>query len=67
MTIVESPQQYVRPLYQYMEGFDVEDYIDADAHRTDQAPDRRHVLIIDGFAYAPVPTYPLDYAWRRGA
>ena len=32
MTIVESPQQYVRPLYQYMEGFDVEDYLDADAH-----------------------------------
>ena len=67
MTIVESPQQYVRPLYQYMEGFDVEDYIDADAHRTDQAPDRRHALIIDGYAYAPVPSYPLDYAWRRGA
>ena len=66
MTIVESPQQYVRPLYQHMESFDVEDYIDADAHTTDQAPDRRHVLIIDGFAYTPVPTYPLDYAWRRG-
>ena len=66
MTVVESPQQYVRPLYRYMEGFDVEDYIDADAHRTDQAPDRRHVLIIDGFAYTPVPGYPLDYAWRRG-
>ena len=67
MTIAESPQQYVRPLYQYMEGFDVEDYIDADAHRTDQAPDRTRVLIIDGFAYAPVPSYPLDLAWRRGA
>ena len=66
MTVVESPQQYVRPLYQYMEGFDVEDYIDADAHRTDQAPDRRHVLIIDGHAYTPAPAYPLDYAWRRG-
>ena len=67
MTIVESPQQYVRPLYQYMEGFDVEDYLDGDAHTTEQAPDRAHVLILDGFAYAPVPTYPLDYAWRRGA
>ena len=67
MTIVESPQQYVRPLYQHMESFDVEDYIDADAHATDQAPDRRHVLIIDGFAYTPAPSYPLDYAWRRGA
>ena len=67
MTVVESPQQYVRPLYQYMESFDVEDYLDADAHTADQAPDRAHVLIIDGFAYAPVPTYPLDYAWRRGA
>ena len=67
MTVVESPQQYVRPLYQYMEGFDVEDYIDADAHATDQAPDRRHVLIIDGYAYTPVHSYPLDYAWRRGA
>ena len=66
MTVVESPQQYVRPLYQHMESFDVEDYIDADAHRTGQAPDRRHVLIIDGFAYTPVPSYPLDYAWRRG-
>ena len=66
MTVVESPQQYVRPLYQYMEGFDVEDYIDADAHCTDQAPDRRHVLIIDGHAYTPAPAYPLDYAWRRG-
>ena len=66
MTVVESPQQYVRPLYQYMEGFDVEDYVDADAHTTDQAPDRRRVLIIDGFAYTPVPSYPLDYAWRRG-
>ena len=66
MTVVESPQQYVRPLYQYMESFDVGDYIDADAHRTGQAPDRRHVLIIDGFAYTPVPSYPLDYAWRRG-
>ena len=32
MRVVESPQQYVRPLYQYMEGFDVEDYLDADAH-----------------------------------
>ena len=50
-----------------MEGFDVEDYIDADAHRTEQAPDRAHVLIIDGFAYQPVPSYPLDYAWRKGA
>ena len=20
-----------------------------------------------GFAYQPVPSYPLDYAWRRGA
>ena len=67
MTIVESPQQYTRPLYQYMEGFDVEDYIDADAHRTDQAPDRRHVLILDGYAYQPVPSYPLDLAWRKGA
>ena len=67
MIPAESPQQYVRPLYKYMEGFDVEDYIDADAHRTEQAPDRTHVLIIDGYAYAPVPTYPLDYAWRRGA
>ena len=67
MTIVESPQQYVRPLYQHMESFDVEDYIDADAHHTDQAPDRRHVLIIDGHAYTPAPSYPLDYAWRRGA
>ena len=67
MTVVESPQQYVRPLYQYMEGFDVEDYLDADAHRTEQAPDRAHVLILDGFAYQPVPSYPLDLAWRKGA
>ena len=67
MTIVESPQQYVRPLYQYMEGFDVEDYIDADAHQTEQAPDRAHVLIIQGHAYRPVPSYPLDLAWRKGA
>ena len=66
MTVVESPQQYVRPLYQYMEGFDVEDYIDGDWHRTEHAPDRAHVLIIDGHAYRPVPSYPLDYAWRRG-
>ena len=67
MIPAESPQQYVRPLFQYMEGFDVEDYIDADAHRTEQAPDRAHVLIIDGFAYQPVPSYPLDLAWRKGA
>ena len=66
MIVQESPQQYVRPLYQYMEGFDVEDDVDADAHRTEQAPDRAHVLIIDGHAYQPVPAYPLDYAWRRG-
>src|SRR5699024_4431377 len=39
----------------------------ADADRTEQAPDRAHVLIIDGHAYRPVPSYPLDYAWRRGA
>lgn len=67
MTVVESPQQYVRPLYQYMEGFDVEDFLDADAHTSEQAPDRSRVLIIDGFAYQPAPGYPLDYAWRRGA
>ena len=66
MTVVESPQQYVRPLYQYMEGFDVEDYIDADWHRTELVPDRAHVLIIDGHAYRPAPSYPLDYAWIRG-
>ena len=39
----------------------------ADADRTEQAPDRAHVLIIDGFAYQPVPSYPLDLAWRKGA
>ena len=33
MRVVESPQQYVRPLYQHMESFDVEDYIDADADK----------------------------------
>ena len=67
MIPAESPQQYVRPLYQYMEGFDVEDYLDGDAHRTEQAPGRAHVLIIQGHAYQPVPSYPLDYAWRKGA
>ena len=67
MTIAESPADYARPLYRLLNDFDIQDYTDAEAHRTDQAPDRRNILIIDGFAYAPVPSYPLDLAWRRGA
>ena len=67
MTITESPADYARPLYRLLSDFDIQDYIDADAHRTEQAPDRAHVLIIQGHAYQPVPSYPLDLAWRKGA
>ena len=67
MTITESPADYARPLYRLLSDFDIQDYIDADAHRTEQAPGRAHVLIIQGHAYQPVPSYPLDYAWRKGA
>ena len=67
MIVAESPTDHARPLYQRLDGFDIQDYTDADAHKTEQAPDRAGVLIIDGHAYAPAPAYPLDYAWRRGA
>lgn len=67
MIIAESPQTYTHTTVQRMTDFDIGDYLDADGHRTDQIPDRRNVLIIDGHAYQPAPRYPLDAAWRRGA
>ena len=67
MTITGSPADYARPLYRLLNDFDIQDYTDADAHTTDQAPDRRNILLINGHPYAPDPGYPLDYAWRKGA
>ena len=58
MTIVESPQQYVRPLYQYMEGFDVEDYIAADADAYTRLKGR-HIR-----AHLYITPYGLEYRSR---
>ena len=67
MDVTESPAPYVNARYRLLDDLHIQDYTDADAHRTEQAPDRNSALIITGWAYAPDPQYPLDYAWRKGA
>lgn len=67
MRVVESPRTFVHPLYVAVDEFDIEDYTDADAHRTEQAPDRGRVVIVDGYAYIRDHDVPLDLLWRKGA
>lgn len=67
MRVVESPAPFVHPLYVALDEFDVEDYTNADAYRTEQAPDRANVVIVDGWAYTRDHDVPLDLLWRKGA
>ena len=67
MIVQESPTHFAHPLYVAADDFTVSDYIDADAHRTEQASDRNNIVIIDGWAYVRDHDVPLDLLWRRGA
>ena len=66
MIVQESPTHFAHPLYVAADDFTVADYVDADAHRTEQAPDRNNIVIIDGWAYVRDHDVPLDLLWRRG-
>ena len=67
MIVQESPNHYANPRYVIADDLTISDYIDADAHRTEQAPDRNNIIIIDGWAYVRDHDVPLDLLWRKGA
>ena len=66
MIVQESPNYFAAPTYVIADDFVISDYIDADAHRAEQAPDRRDVVIIDGWPYVRDNDVPLDLLWQWG-
>lgn len=66
MQVTESPNVFAYPVYLLSDEFTTEDYTDADGHRTGQIPDRRNVLIIDGWPYLRDHDVPIDLLWAKG-